>query len=87
MTKISDERDALADQVAALEDDAAHVTAVERGCSSIPVEWVEVGGVRVGLDSAGSAVRVELPAEAHGWDAETVEYSSAGSGSWAPRLA
>lgn len=49
---------------------AGECTAVVLECSSIPVEWVEVGGIRIGLDSAGSAVRVEFPDCLYGWTAE-----------------
>lgn len=69
-SKLDSRIDALEDQVAELEYTLAHVTAVEAGCSSIPVEWREIGGVRIGLDAAGSAVRIELPEHIYGWDAE-----------------
>ena len=49
---------------------AGGCAAVELECASIPVEWVEVGGVRVGLDAGGSAVRIELPDCLYGWTAE-----------------
>jgi hypothetical protein len=57
-------------EIETLKHTLEHVTAVEAGCSSIPVEWREIGGARIGLDAAGSAVRIELPDVTYGWDAE-----------------
>lgn len=63
----------LEERVEDLEYVLAHVSAVEAGCSSIPVDWREIGGIRVGLNAVGDAVRVEFPATLtgmYGWDAE-----------------
>lgn len=50
--------------------EAGECAAVELEGARIPVEWVEVGGVRLGLDSGGTTVRVELPELPLGWTAE-----------------
>jgi hypothetical protein len=47
-----------------------HVTAVERDGAHIPIDWREIGGIRVGLDAAGDAVRVEFGDTLPGWVAE-----------------
>lgn len=52
-------------EIEALEEQ--EVVAVEAHCAHIPIDWVEVGGVRVGLDACGTAVRVELPDSLYGW--------------------
>jgi hypothetical protein len=65
--------EALEEEVADLQYTLEHVQAVTAGCSSIPVEWLDVGGIRVGLSATGDAVRVEFPdtlTGMYGWDAE-----------------
>lgn len=58
------------DEIAELQNALAHVLAVERDGAHIPIEWHEVGGVRIGLDGSGNAVRVEFPDDLPGWVAE-----------------
>lgn len=64
------QKERIAELESELEDALNNISAVELACSSIPTEWQEVGGVRIGLDAAGSAVRIELPERLYGWDAE-----------------
>lgn len=47
-----------------------HVTAVEQDGAHIVVDWHTPGGIRVGLDAAGNAVRVEFGDTLPGWVAE-----------------
>lgn len=61
--------DAL-DEIAGLEDLIGHVTAVEQDGAHIVIEWREIGGIRIGLDAAGNAVRVEFGDTLPGWVAE-----------------
>jgi len=51
-------------------DTIEHVTAVEQDGAHIPIDWREIGGIRVGLDAAGNAVRVEFGDTLPGWVAE-----------------
>lgn len=59
-----------AERIEELEAEFGNVNAIEARCSSIPVEWLEIGGVRIGIDTGGAAVRVELPKTLYGWNAE-----------------
>jgi hypothetical protein len=43
------------------------VSAIEAHCASIVVTWVDYPSGRVGLDAAGSMVRVEMDPSPHGW--------------------
>lgn len=73
MTSYKAQVDDLKDEIAELREDMAHVTAVEAGCSSIVIDWQEIGGIRIGLDAVGNAVRVEFPDNLnnmYGWDME-----------------
>lgn len=65
MSKLSEALERAEDAEAALQD----VSAVEAHCASIVVQWVDYPGGRVGLDAAGSMVRVELEG-LYGWSAE-----------------
>ena len=69
-SKIAIELDEARDRIADLEYVLANVSAVEAGCSHISIEWREIGGIRIGLDASGDAVRVEFPERLYGWDAE-----------------
>lgn len=62
--------DEALDGIAELEDLIGHVTAVERDRAHIAIEWREMGGIRIGLDAAGNAVRVEFGDTLPGWVAE-----------------
>lgn len=62
--------DSALDEVTELQDLIGHVTAVEQDGAHIPVEWREIGGIRIGLDVAGNAVRVEFGDTLEGWVAE-----------------
>lgn len=67
MSKLSE----ALEEIAELRDELeAGVTVVEAHCSSIPITWVEYPGGRVGLDAAGSMVRVEFDPSPYGWVAE-----------------
>lgn len=65
MSKLSEALERAEESEAALSD----VSAVEAHCASIVVTWVEYPNGRVGLDAAGSMVRVELDG-LYGWFAE-----------------
>lgn len=67
-SKVAERLETAEGEIEDLKYEAAHVATVVRGCSSIPVDWVEVGGIRVGLDSGGDAVEVRIPHTLHGWD-------------------
>lgn len=60
----------LQDEIIQLEEMLGHVTAVEQDGAHIPIEWREIGGIRIGLDAAGNAVRVEFGDTLPGWVAE-----------------
>lgn len=45
--------------------------AVERRKARIVANWIEYSGLRVGLDAAGDAVRVELEPALNGWIVES----------------
>ena len=67
MSKLTDARDRIEE----LEEElAAGVTAIEAHCSHIVMTWIEYSGGRVGLDAAGSMVRVELEPALYGWAVE-----------------
>lgn len=55
---------------AELESALESVAAIEAHCAHIPVTWREIGGIQVGLDAAGNAVRVEGLDGLYGWFAE-----------------
>lgn len=65
MSKLSDALARVSELEAELEE--IEPTAVEAHCSSIAITWVEYPGGRVGLDSAGSMVRVEFDPTPYGW--------------------
>lgn len=67
MSKLSDALERIQELEDGLTED---VTAVEAHCSSIVVTWVDYPGGRVGLDAAGSMVRVEFDPCLYGWVAE-----------------
>lgn len=51
----------------------APVIAIEANCAHIAIEWREIGGIRIGLDAAGTAVRVEIDDNLtgmYGWAAD-----------------
>ena len=62
--------EAALEDLANAQDTIEHVTAVEQDGAHIPIDWREIGGIRVGLDAAGNAVRVELGDTLDGWVAE-----------------
>ena len=62
--------EAARDEIMQLEKTLNHVTAVEQDGAHIPYDWRELGGIRVGLDAAGNAVRVEFGDTLDGWVAE-----------------
>lgn len=64
------QKERIAELEAELEGALEGISAVELVCSSIPIEWREIDGVRIGLDAAGSVVRIELPERLYGWNAE-----------------
>lgn len=68
MSKLSD----ALERIQELEDEqgAADVTAIEVECAHVVVTWIDHPGGRVGLDAAGSMVRVELDRDLYGWFAE-----------------
>jgi hypothetical protein len=57
------------DEILSLEMTIQNVSAIELKDCAIPFDWKEVGGVRIGLDAGGTAVRVEL-SDHPGWVAE-----------------
>lgn len=70
MSKLSEAQDRIEE----LEDELqAPVIAIEANCAHIAITWQEIGGIRIGLDAAGSAVRVEIDdnlAGMYGWTAD-----------------
>ena len=68
MSKLSD----ALERIQELEDEqgAADVTAVEVECAHVVTTWIDYDGGRVGLDAAGSMVRVELEPSIYGRSAE-----------------
>lgn len=69
-SKLNDKIEALQNDLEQAEYDMANVSAVELDGASIAVEWREIGGVRVGLDAGGDAMRVEFRQDAYGWRME-----------------
>lgn len=65
MSKLSEALERAEDAEAALQD----VSAVEAHCAHVVVQWVGYPGGQVGLDAAGTMVRVELDG-LYGWFAE-----------------
>lgn len=62
--------DQALDEILTLQDTLEHVIAVEQNGAHIPYDWREIGGIRIGLDAAGNAVRVEFGNTLPGWVAE-----------------
>ncbi len=69
-TKTQMALDQALEEIADLRDTLEHVTAVEQDGAHIPIERREIGGIRIGLDVAGNAVRVEFGDTLPGWVAE-----------------
>lgn len=69
-SKIQQDLDQALEDILTLEDTIGHVIAVEQGGAHIPIGWREIGGIRIGLDAAGNAVRVEFGDTLPGWVAE-----------------
>jgi len=69
-SKIQQDLDQALEDLANAQDTIEHVTAVEQDGAHIPIDWREIGGIRVGLDAAGNAVRVEFGDTLPGWVAE-----------------
>lgn len=69
-SKVRQDLDQALDEIITLEDLIGHVTAVEQDGAHIPIEWREIGGIRIGLDAAGNAMRVEFGDTLPGWVAE-----------------
>lgn len=69
-SKIQQDLDQALEDLANAQNTIEHVTAVEQDGAHIPIDWREIGGIRVGLDAAGNAVRVELGDTLPGWVAE-----------------
>lgn len=67
---VSKALDEAIEEIADLKDLIEYVSAVEVDGAHIPVEWRDVGGIRIGLDACGNAVRVEFPDRSDGWCAE-----------------
>jgi predicted AAA+ superfamily ATPase len=70
VSKIQQDLDEALEDLANAMDTIEHVTAVEQDGAHIPIDWHEIGGIRVGLDAAGNAVRVEFGDTLPGWVAE-----------------
>lgn len=70
MTKLDGALEAAQDEIATLRNMLEDVTAVEQDGAHIVMEWREIGGIRIGLDAAGNAVRVEFGDTLPGWVAE-----------------
>jgi len=70
VSKIQQYLDQALEDLANAQDTIEHVTAVEQDGAHIPIDWHEIGGIRVGLDAAGNAVRVEFGDTLPGWVAE-----------------
>jgi hypothetical protein len=69
-SKIQQDLDQALEDLANAMDTLEHVTAVEQDGAHIPYDWREIGGIRIGLDAAGNAVRVEFGDTLPGWVAE-----------------
>lgn len=69
-SKAQQDLDEALDEILTLKNTLNHVTAVEQDGAHIAIEWREIGGIRVGLDAAGNAVRVEFGDTLPGWVAE-----------------
>jgi hypothetical protein len=69
-SKLEGALEAALEDLANAQDTIEHVTAVEQDGAHIPYDWRELGGIRVGLDAAGNAVRVEFGDTLPGWVAE-----------------
>lgn len=70
VSKLEGAFEAARDEILQLEKTLKHVTAVEQDGAHIPIDWRELGCIRVGLDAAGNAVRVEFGDTLPGWVAE-----------------
>ena len=69
-SKIQQYLDQALEDLADAQDLIENVAAVEQDGAHIPIDWREIGGIRVGLDAAGNAVRVEFGDTLPGWVAE-----------------
>lgn len=69
-TKTQMALDRAMEEIADLQALIGHVTAMEQDGAHIVIEWCEIGGIRIGLDAAGNAVRVEFGDTLPGWMAE-----------------
>lgn len=64
------QKERIAELEEELESAFDSVAPIGAHCAHIPVTWREIGGIRVGLDAAGNAVRVEGLDGLYGWFAE-----------------